>query len=158
MWVMTGTGWVTTTGGRHLSGRRRTDTGPELALRRALHAQGGRYRLHVRPAKGCTPDLLMPKWRLAIFVDGCYWHSCPQHGRKTPFSGPNAALWEEKMRRNRERDVRSTALAEDLGWRVLRVWECEVRADVGAVAERVLKIAHEPGTGIRQGPSLRSGT
>jgi DNA mismatch endonuclease (patch repair protein) len=83
----------------------------------------------------------MPKWRLAIFVDGCYWHSCPVHGRKTPFTGPNAALWEEKMRCNRERDVRSTALAEEQGWRVVRLWECEVSADAEAAAARVLAVA-----------------
>lgn len=128
-----------------------------MALRRALHARGARYRLHVRLAKGCTPDLVMPKWRLAVFVDGCYWHSCPEHGRKTPFTGPNSALWEEKMRRNRERDVRSTALAEEQGWRVLRLWECEVTADASSAAVRVLTVAQDPRAGIRQAPSLRSG-
>lgn len=132
--------WHSTDLGKHLSGRMRVNTVPEMLLRRALHACGGRYRLHVSLAKGCTPDLVMPSRRLAIFVDGCYWHSCPQHGRKAPFTGPNAALWEEKMLRNKERDHTSTALAEALGWIVIRTWECEVKRDAGAVAEQLMAL------------------
>lgn len=90
-------------------------------------------------AKGCTPDLVMPRWRLAVFVDGCYWHGCPVHGRKVPFSGPNALLWEEKMRRNAVRDTRANTLAEGAGWRVLRLWECDVMRDSAAAAHAVLK-------------------
>ena len=71
-------------------------------------------------------------------MDGCFWHSCPVHGRKTPFTGPNAALWEQKMERNRRNDERSTALAAALGWTVWRVWECDVRDDPHAVARRLL--------------------
>lgn len=138
---MTEKRWQTTPEGRHLAGRRKKDTAPETALRKALHSQGGRYRLHVQLAKGCTPDLLMPKWRLALFVDGCYWHSCPVHGRKTPFTGPNATLWEEKMRRNKERDARAAEIAQDAGWRVLRLWECDVMADPLAAAAAVLAAA-----------------
>jgi DNA mismatch endonuclease, patch repair protein len=130
--------WTSTTRGRHLAGRRKVDTAPEVALRRAVHAAGGRFRLHPRLAPGCTPDFVLPRRRVAVFVDGCYWHCCPEHGRRTPFTGPNAALWEEKMRRNRDRDARSTALAQDLGWTVLRVWECQVRADPAAAAAKVL--------------------
>lgn len=135
---MTSGVWQSTRAGRHLAGRRKRDTEPELLLRRAVHAQGGRYRLHVRLAKGCTPDILMPSRRLAIFVDGDYWHSCPEHGRKTPFSGPNAALWEEKMRRNKERDARSTEIAEQQGWLVVRLWECQVTTDADGKARRLL--------------------
>lgn len=136
---MTSGRWVSTSEGRHLSGRPKTNTEPEILLRKALHAEGARFRLQRRIAKGCTPDLVLPgRGRVAVFVDGCYWHSCPVHGRKTPFTGPNADLWEAKMRRNRERDVRSTALAEEFGWTVVRVWECEVRADPRAAARGVL--------------------
>lgn len=78
-----------------------------------------------------------------MFVDGDYWHSCPAHGRKTPFTGPNAALWEEKMVRNRERDIVSTKLAQDAGWTVVRVWECAVRSDATGAARRVLE-GHSP--------------
>jgi DNA mismatch endonuclease (patch repair protein) len=74
-------------------------------------------------------------------VDGCWWHSCPEHGRTKPFSGPNAELWEAKMRRVRERDREATATAEELGWTVIRLWECEVRADPDASAARVLSTA-----------------
>src|SRR5689334_7259674 len=113
--------WVSTTAGRHLSGRKRTDTRPELSLRRALHAAGGRFRLHRHIAKGCTPDIVFPGRRLAVFVDGCFWHGCPEHGRKTPWTGPNAVLWEQKMQRNADRDLRATRLAEEHGWTVVRV-------------------------------------
>ncbi|TFV44850.1 very short patch repair endonuclease [Blastococcus sp. TF02A-35] len=130
--------WVSTTAGRHLSGRRRRDTAPEVLLRKALHAAGGRFRLQRRLAHGCTPDIVLPGRRVAVFVDGDYWHGCPEHGRKRPFTGPNAELWEAKMRRNRERDVRSTALAESLGWTVVRVWECQVLADAPGIAASIL--------------------
>lgn len=130
--------WTSTPRSAHLSGRRKTNTAPEMLLRRALHAAGARFRLHRRIAKGCTPDIVLPGRRVAVFVDGCYWHSCPVHGRQTPFSGPNAQLWEDKMRRNRNRDVRSTALAEEAGWTVVRVWEHEVTTDPRAAAARVL--------------------
>ena len=132
-------GWTSTDAGRHLKGRRKINTAPEVLLRRELHRAGARFRLHVRLAKGCTPDIVMPGRSLAIFVDGCWWHSCPRHGRKTPFTGPNAHLWTEKMQRNRERDRRSTALAQELGWTVVRVWECEVGEDAEATAARVLQ-------------------
>ena len=59
---------------------------------------GLRFRLQRQLAKGCTPDIVMPGRRLAIFVDGCFWHGCPKHGRKSAFTGPNAQLWAEKMR------------------------------------------------------------
>jgi DNA mismatch endonuclease (patch repair protein) len=136
-----GSGWVSTSKGRHLAGRKKQDTAPEIALRKALHAQGARFRLHRQLAKGCTPDIVMPGRRLAIFVDGCFWHGCPQHGRKSAFTGPNAALWEQKMQRNAERDQRSSALAREQGWTVLRVWECEVREDAVGVAAKTLGMA-----------------
>src|SRR5262245_61505740 len=97
-------GWVSTGAGRHLRARRKTDTVPEVLLRRALHALGGRFRLHRQLEPGCTPDLVLPSRRIAVFVDGDYWHSCPVHGRKAPFTGPNAALWADKLRRNQARD------------------------------------------------------
>jgi DNA mismatch endonuclease (patch repair protein) len=134
------THWQHTSAGRHLAGRAKTNTRPEVLLRRALHAQGARYRLHVRLAKGCTPDLILPRRRLAVFADGCFWHSCPKHGRKAPFTGPNAALWEKKMRSNRERDDRASRIATDMGWRVVRIWECQIVADPGAVAQELLAV------------------
>lgn len=133
--------WTPTSRSGHLAGRKKFDTEPELLLRRALHAAGARFRLHRRLARGCTPDVVLPGRRVAVFVDGCYWHSCPKHGRKRPFTGPNATLWEEKMQRNKERDIRATELAEGAGWTVVRVWECEVKASPGDAAARVLSSA-----------------
>lgn len=132
-------GWTSTSEGRHLRGRKKVGTEPELLLRRALHAAGCRFRLHRHIAPGCTPDLVLPRHGIAVFVDGDYWHSCPVHGRKTPFTGPNAERWEQKMRRNRERDERSTALAEEHGWTVLRIWECAIRADPDGAARTILE-------------------
>lgn len=130
--------WVSTTQGRHLSKRRKTNTSPEVELRKAVHAAGGRFRLHPQIAKGCTPDFVLPGRRLAVFVDGCFWHGCPDHGRKTPWTGPNAELWATKMRRNAERDRRSTQLAEEHGWQVIRIWECQVHRDAARVASDLL--------------------
>lgn len=118
--------WQSTAEGAHLAGRRSRNTEPELRLRKALFARGLRYRLHQRLEKGCTPDLVLARHRLAIFVDGCFWHGCPRHGR-TRFAGPNAELWEEKMRRNAERDTDATARAVAHGFDVVRLWECDVR-------------------------------
>jgi DNA mismatch endonuclease (patch repair protein) len=96
-------------------------------------------------AKGCTPDIVMPGRRLAIFVDGCFWHGCPKHGRKSPFTGPNAELWIDKMERNRMRDKRASAVAQALGWQVERVWECEVREQPEATAIRLLSTVSQSG-------------
>lgn len=109
-----------------------------MALRKALHAAGARFRLHRQLAKGCTPDIVLPGRRVAVFVDGCFWHGCPEHGRKAPWTGPNAALWAEKMRRNAERDRSSTRLAQQQGWIVLRFWECSVLSDPLTCAHHVL--------------------
>lgn len=130
--------WVSTVRGGHLSGRKKEDTVPEVLLRKSLHAAGARFRLHRQLAKGCTPDLVLPGRRIAIFVDGCFWHGCPAHGRRTPWTGPNAQLWEEKMRRNRQRDERSSELAAGAGWTVVRVWECDVMEDAAWVALQAL--------------------
>jgi DNA mismatch endonuclease (patch repair protein) len=130
--------WVSTRAGAHLAGRRKENTKPEVVLRRAVHAAGGRFRLHRQLAKGCTPEFVLPGRRLAVFVDGCFWHGCPVHGRKTAWTGPNADLWRAKMARNAERDLRSSLLAEERGWRVVRVWECAVRTDAEGVAQQIL--------------------
>jgi DNA mismatch endonuclease, patch repair protein len=130
--------WVSTKAGRMLSGRRSRDTRPERLLRSALHAKGGRFRLHRRLAPECTPDLVLPRHRVAVWVDGCFWHSCPIHGRKTPFAGPNADLWRLKLDRTQQRDLRAVEVAQEAGWRTLRLWECEVVQDPTGAAARVL--------------------
>jgi DNA mismatch endonuclease (patch repair protein) len=88
---------------------------------------------------------VLPRLQTAVFVDGCWWHGCPRHGRTKGFTGPNAELWEQKMARTQARDLRATAAARSAGWRVVRLWECEVRADPVAAAHSVLVGPHEPG-------------
>jgi len=135
---------VSTSTGRHLSGRRNENTAPEVVLRKALHAAGARFRLHRRLAKGCTPDMVLPSRHLAVFVDGCFWHGCPEHGRKAPWTGPNAALWSRKMERNRAQDVRANELAEESGWVVVRLWECQVHRGATEAAALVLAAGAGP--------------
>jgi DNA mismatch endonuclease (patch repair protein) len=132
--------WIVTSEGQHLRGRRTRNTKPELTLRRAVHALGLRFRLHQQVAARCTPDFVLPRYRLAVFVDGCFWHGCPAHS-PAKFQGPNADRWERKLVTNRERDRRNNQAAAEAGWRVIRVWECEVRKDVTSAAQRILTAA-----------------
>lgn len=128
--------WVSTVEGEHLRGRRVRDTKPEVALRQAVHRLGLRFRLHQRVAPRCTADFVLPRHHVAVFVDGCFWHGCPTHGAAV-FRGPNAARWAEKIETNRARDRRNTEAAEAVGWTVVRVWECEVRASTEEAAFKV---------------------
>jgi DNA mismatch endonuclease (patch repair protein) len=140
--------WVSTSAGAHLSGRRKRDTEPEIMLRKALYALGSRYRVQRKLAKGCTPDILFPGARVAVFVDGDFWHGCPVHGR-TEFNGPNAKLWRIKLERNRERDRRSTELAHELGYAVVRLWECDIRRDAAASARLVCELVADRSRALR---------
>jgi DNA mismatch endonuclease, patch repair protein len=112
---------------------RRRDTAPELELRSELHRRGLRYRVDRRPLKGVPSraDLVFGPARVAVYVDGCFWHSCPEHGTM-PRS--NNEFWEEKLARNRERDAETNAALREAGWSVIRVWEHE---DPLAAADRV---------------------
>lgn len=110
------------------------DTSPELALRRALWAAGERgYRLHPADLPG-RPDFIWRRLRLAVFVDGCYWHGCPTHCRR-PSS--NVAYWHAKIARNVERDHRADAALAETGWRVLRLWEHELKRELPAAVQRI---------------------
>ena len=115
---------------------RSKDTKPELAIRRLVHAMGYRYRLHRHDLPG-RPDLVCPGRGMILFVHGCFWHGhadprCPRfHRPKT-----NREYWEPKLRRNRERDHENRARLIELGWEVLVIWECEVRAGDG-LADRI---------------------
>jgi DNA mismatch endonuclease (patch repair protein) len=117
---------------------RRADTKPELLLRRRLWARGARYRLEKRVGKA-RPDLLFARARVAVFVDGCFWHGCPVHYR--PPTG-NAPYWRGKIERNRARDVRNTRELVAAGYQVVRLWECDVKADPEAAVEQVLAAVH----------------
>jgi DNA mismatch endonuclease (patch repair protein) len=130
--------WTSTEAGSHLSGRRSKDTAPEIALRKSLHALGARFRLHRKLGPRCTPDIVLVSRRIAVFVDGCFWHGCPKHGKSSEWTGPNAELWREKLERTQLRDMEATVAAEGLGWTVVRVWECAVKADADSVARSIL--------------------
>ena len=109
---------------RMMSGIRSRNTKPEILIRKLLHAQGFRFRLHVRDLPG-KPDIVLPRYRAVIFVHGCFWHGhdCPLF--KWPSTRPE--FWQEKIQRNRANDIRSQQLLLNDGWRVGTVWECAIR-------------------------------
>lgn len=115
-------------------GRARSqNTGPERALRSELHRRGLRFTLH-RPLsfdRRRKVDIAFPRARVAVFVDGCFWHSCPEHAT---FPKANAEFWRAKLRRNTERDRDTDARLRAEGWDVVRVWEHE---DASSAADRV---------------------
>jgi DNA mismatch endonuclease (patch repair protein) len=149
--VSTHEGWVSTPWSAQLRGRRVRDTEPEKTLRSAVHALGLRFRLHRKVAPRCTADFVLPRHSVAVFVDGCFWHGCPSHGTRH-FRGPNALRWEAKITTNMERDARNTEAARDAGWTVVRIWECEVRADAGRAAQRIAHAAHRSVPVLPGGP------
>jgi DNA mismatch endonuclease (patch repair protein) len=110
------------------------DTGPELKLRKALHARGLRYRLNDRRLPG-SPDLVFPKHRAVLFVHGCFWHGhdCAR-GRRKPKT--NAAYWRAKIARNVKRDQEVVAALRRMGWRIKISWECDLQ-DAGREANKI---------------------
>lgn len=102
---------------------RRTDTKQEVALRSALHRRGLRFRkdLAVRvEGRIIRPDIAFTRAKVAVFVDGCFWHSCPEHGRRP---SKNVRYWSPKLEKNAQRDHEQTARLQAAGWHVLRLWE-----------------------------------
>jgi len=123
----------------NMKGNRRVDTKPELALRRALHAKGYRYRkdhrLDLPSGVRVRPDIVFTARQVAIFVDGCFWHCCPQHGSQP---AANTWYWEPKLRRNVERDRAADVALDQAGWTVIRLWEHEsLDAAIAAVVAAV---------------------
>ena len=120
-------------------GNRRTDTKPEVALRSELHRLGLRFRkdypIRIEGRRPIRPDVVFTRARVAVFVDGCFWHGCPHH-QVVPKSNPD--YWIPKLRRNVERDREAGAALEDDGWTVLRFWEHEDLAQAVATIARVL--------------------
>jgi DNA mismatch endonuclease, patch repair protein len=108
----------------NMSRVRGRDTRPEILLRRALHASGLRYRLHMASLPG-RPDIVLPRHRCVVQVHGCFWHGhdCPMY--RLPATRPE--FWSAKIEANRQRDLRTSAALQSSGWRVLTVWECALR-------------------------------
>jgi len=130
---------------------RRSDTEPEVALRRVLHRRGLRFRKDRRiatPSRGVRVDIAFPGVRLAVFVDGCFWHSCPEHAT-APKS--NADYWIPKLAENVARDRRNDRELVEIGWSVLRFWEhqpAEEMADrVAAAVDELRRRADGRSTG-----------
>lgn len=123
-----------------MQANRSKDTGPEVALRRILHAQGLRYRVNYRPLAGIrrTADVVFPRRRVAVFVDGCFWHGCPEHYRAPK---ANSDYWRLKITRNVERDAEINQLLAAHGWAVLRFWSHEDPGNVARSIIRVLELA-----------------
>jgi DNA mismatch endonuclease, patch repair protein len=132
------TPWASSDAARKtMQGNRGRDTKAELAVRRLVHANGLRYRVNARPEPDLrrTADLLFTRAKVAVFIDGCYWHGCPEH-----FSMPamNLDYWSTKIGRNQARDLETTTLLQARGWLVLRFWEHEPPTTVAEhIAEKV---------------------
>lgn len=116
-----------------MSRQQRRDTEPELLVRRILHSRGVRYRVDTAPEPGlrCRADLVWRRLRLAVFVDGCFWHGCPEHATRPK---ANQAWWAQKLDANIARDRRIDAYLGNRGWTVMRFWEHE---DPVAVADSI---------------------
>jgi DNA mismatch endonuclease, patch repair protein len=125
---------------RSMRGNRAKDTKPEVQLRRLLRAAGyGGYRLHWRVAG--RPDIAYPSRHIAIFVNGCFWHRCPNC--QPPLPKSNAEFWAEKFRRNTERDKLKEEQLVEQGWRVFVVWECQLKEDAETVARALAEVLRQ---------------
>jgi DNA mismatch endonuclease, patch repair protein len=112
------------------------DTAPEVALRSELHRRGLRFRVDRAPVPGVRSraDVVLGPARVAVYVDGCFWHLCPEHGTRPK---ANADFWDRKLKRNSERDAETNRRLQEHGWAVLRIWEHE---DPVEAADRVEKL------------------
>ncbi|WP_308066114.1 very short patch repair endonuclease [Mycobacterium fragae] len=130
---------------RRMQTNRRRDTGPELAVRRAVHALGLRYRVDTRPVPSLNrrADMVFTRWKVAVFVDGCFWHGCSSHHT---VSRTNSEFWATKVKMNMARDAETDRLLTQAGWLVVRVWEHEPASEA---AGRVLQA-------VRQRASVRT--
>ncbi|GHE11397.1 hypothetical protein GCM10010339_71080 [Streptomyces alanosinicus] len=129
--------WATSPAVRSvMRGNRSRDTKPEIRLRSLLHRAGLRYRVGIRPLPQLrrTADVVFPKARVAVFVDGCFWHGCPEHHRPAT---KNIDFWREKIEGNRKRDAETDSLLRQAGWTVIRVWEHDDPVDA---ANRVIAV------------------
>ncbi|MFG1842918.1 very short patch repair endonuclease [Micromonospora sp. NPDC049175] len=121
-----------------MKANRSSSTKPELALRRELFRQGLRYRVGLRlqlQDRKVRPDIVFPRRKIAIFLDGCFWHGCPEHGRMP--SDPTG-YWHAKIERNRNRDVVVDGQLKNAGWTVVRIWEHELVTEAASRVKRLV--------------------
>ncbi|WP_262380055.1 very short patch repair endonuclease [Nonomuraea sp. PA05] len=118
-----------------MSKQRRRDTAPEISVRKLLHARGLRYRVAwpIPGLKRRSVDIAFTRAKVAVFVDGCFWHSCPEHATRP---AANDTWWAEKLAKNMARDAATNEHLQQAGWRVVRIWEHE---DPSEAANRILK-------------------
>ena len=127
---------------------RSKNTRPELVLRRAVHARGGRFRLHAADVPGC-PDMVVRSRKIAIFIDGDLWHGNPDEWKRrgrpdlASLFPTRTTWWVQKIERNMERDRAVNVELRERGWRVLRLWASDVLAHTTATAEQVLKVLRD---------------
>ncbi|WP_232062538.1 very short patch repair endonuclease [Mycobacterium novum] len=124
-----------------MQSNRGRDTGPEIRLRSELHRRGLRYFVDRTPVNGIRrrADIVFPRKKVAVFVDGCFWHGCPEHHT---ISKTNAQYWAEKVTTNRRRDRQTDELLASAGWSVIRVWEHE---NALTAADRIQRsLCHDP--------------
>lgn len=133
--------WASTPASRAvMQANRRRDTSPEMAVRRLAHAEGLRYRVDAKPLPQLNrrADLVFTRAKVAVFIDGCYWHGCPLHGTAAQ---SNADYWRTKIARNRERDAETNQRLGDAGWLVVRAWEHD---DPTSVVTRIINAVRSP--------------
>lgn len=127
--------------GERLARVRQANTAPEIALRRILHARGLRYRVQIpllkKPRR--TADIVFTRNKVAVFVDGCFWHGCPEHAT---WPKSNAKFWKDKIEANRARDRDTDRRLKADGWRVMRIWEHEDPNSAADRVEQVLSTSH----------------
>ena len=123
---------------RVMSANKGTGTGPEVTFRRALWKAGLKgYRKNWKKVPG-RPDIVFVTKKVAIFVNGCYWHRCPKC--KLPLPKSNKEFWKKKFARNKARDKKKLEELQQLGWKTTVVWECEIKNDMKAVVKKVMKL------------------
>ncbi len=116
---------------------RSRDTRPEMEVRRALHRAGYRFRLHRSDLPG-KPDMVFPRYRVALFVHGCFWH---RHGcKRTTMPSTSTEFWSKKFCRTLERDQRALRELEEVGWSTIVIWECQLQAGIGRLIETLNEI------------------
>jgi DNA mismatch endonuclease (patch repair protein) len=145
--VSMGESWASSEAVRaSMRANRRRDTRPEVRVRRAAHALGLRYRVDMRPVPSLRvrADMVFTRAKVAVFIDGCFWHGCPVHYRP---ASKNSAFWSAKLTENRTRDARTTASLVAAGWSVIRAWEHEDPQAVASQIALTVKKSHALGQG-----------